>query len=189
MLVRSRSCSTYLAIAAVVVLAMAACSDPEATTVDAGSPQTPATTVSTSAVSTPASGPLTGAELVWLEGIAALHKAMDDVLQDSPTALTPTAMRSLAKQLAGCTSALDKLGPPTDRLRPVHDLAGQGCAEYEKGGKCFATAANLGVVVAGSDQEKKQTDAISCGFSTPGDGSKLLAEAEVKGFEVKENTR
>jgi hypothetical protein len=34
--------------------------------------------------------------------------------------------------------------------------------------------------------EAHQTDTINCGFAKPGDGSKLFAEAEVKGFEVKE---
>ncbi|GIF66903.1 hypothetical protein Ais01nite_49380 [Asanoa ishikariensis] len=181
MLLRSRCCPTYLAVAAVVVLAVTACDNPEATTGGAAPTTPPATTAGAPA----AAGPMTGAELVWLEGVAALHRSMDDVLSKSPTALSPAAMRTLAKQLGGCTSALDKLGPPTDRLRPVHELAGQGCAEYKKGGDCFTTAAGLGVVVAGSKEEKQQTDAITCGFSAPGEGSRLLAEAEGKGMEVK----
>jgi len=176
-----------LIIAAILLLALTACSG-QPTTDNGGSGQTTAATApSASAGGEPAAGPMTGAELVWLEGISALHKTMDSILQDSPSALTAEVMRSLAKQLAGCTPALDKLGPPTDRLRPVHDIAGQGCAQYEKGGKCFATAASLGIVVGGSAEEKKQTDAMSCGFSTPGEGSKFFAEAEGKGFDIKED--
>ena len=125
--------------------------------------------------------------MVWLEGISVLHKTMDGILQDSPSMLTPKALSSMAKQLSGCTPALNRLGPSTARLRPVRDLARQGCARYEEAGKCFATAASLGTVIQGSGDEKKQTDAMNCGFDRPGDGSKLFADAEVKGFEVKAN--
>ena len=181
---RSRS---GLVIAAVFVVALTACSGQETTTDNGGSGQS--TAANAPSTFEPSAGPMTGVELVWLEGVGALHKTMDNILQEAPSALTTAAMRSLADQLAGCTPALDKLGPPTDRLRPVHDLARQGCVRYEEGGKCFATAAGLGIVVKGSDKDRTQSDAISCGFSTPGDGSKLFAEARGKGFEIKEDAQ
>lgn len=148
----------------------------------------PATAATTAAATSAASGPMTENELVWLEGVAALHKTMDKIVQDSPSALTSVVMRSLADKFAGCTPSLDQLGQPTDRLRPVYDLAKQGCTEYEKAGECFATAASLGVVVKGSAEDKTQTAAINCGFASPGDGSRFFAEAEIKGFEVKNAT-
>jgi len=86
-------------------------------------------------------------------------------------------------------TALDRLSLPTDRLRPVYEVAKQGCAQYEKAGTCFATAARLGVVVAGSADEQKQRQAEDCGFAAPGDGSKLFADAEIKGFELSEAVR
>lgn len=42
----------------------------------------------------------------------------------------------------------------------VRDLARPGCARYEEGGKCFATAVSLGTVVQGSGDEKKQNAAV-----------------------------
>jgi hypothetical protein len=186
MLAHDRTRSS-LVIAAVLVLALTACSGQETTTDNGGSGRS--TAANAPSTHEPSAGPMTGVELVWLEGVGALHKTMDNILQDAPSALTTAAMSSLANQLAGCTPALDKLGPPTDRLRPVHDLARKGCARYEEGGKCFATAAGLGIVVKGSDKDRQQTDAISCGFSTPGDGSRLLAEAEGRGFEIKKDAQ
>jgi hypothetical protein len=146
----------------------------------------PASAVTTAIATSTTAGPLTGDELVWLEGMSALHKTMDKIVQDAPTALTSAVMHTLAQQLASCTAALDRLGSPSDRLRPVYDLGEQGCAQYEKAAQCFATAASLGVVIGGSADDKKQAAAIHCGFATPGDGSKLFADAEGKGFEIKD---
>ena len=43
-----------------------------------------------------------------------------------------------------------------------------------------------GIVAKGSAEEQKQTEAIQCGFASPRDGSGLFAQAECKGFEIKE---
>jgi hypothetical protein len=174
----------------VLALAMTACATRQPTAPAASTAPAVSTAPSTGQPAAgPVTGPMTGPELVWLEGIGALHKKMDDVVRDSPSALTSKSMRSLAGQLAGCTPALERLGPPTDRLRPVLDLARKGCAQYAKAGKCFDTAAGLGTVIQGSDDEKKQTASIDCGFAAPGDGSKFFAEAEVKGLEIKDEAR
>jgi hypothetical protein len=109
---------------------------------------------------------------------------MDKILSDAPTEITTDSMGPLGDQFAGCTAALDRLSLPTDRLRPVYELAKKGCAQYEKAGTCFTTAARLGVVIAGSADERKQRQAEDCAFAAPGDGSKLFADAETKGFEL-----
>ncbi len=131
------------------------------------------------------SGPLTGNELVWLEGIAALHKSMDDI----PSMITSSTMLSIAGKQSGCTRTLDGLGSVTDRLRPVADLAKQGCAQYEKSGQCFKTAGEIGAVVAGSAEEKKYNEASDCAFNSRGEASSLFAKAEMKGTEIKEAAR
>jgi hypothetical protein len=181
----TRPCrDTRLAVVAILALILTACGGQ--TTTSNPSTSTPASAATTAGATSTASGPMTGDELVWLEGISTQHKTMDKVLQDAPSALTSAAMRSLAQQFAGCTAALDRLGSPTDRLRPVYELAKLGCAQYEKAATCFATAASLGVVVGGSADDKKQREAIDCGFAAPGDGSKFFADAEGKGFEIKD---
>lgn len=180
-------------LATVLSLIITACSGPPSAKATAnGSPSAPASaaptasatpTASETASVTPiASGAMSADELRWLDGIAALHKTMDDV----PATLNSATMRTLADRLGGCTRALENLGSRTTRLQPVYRLSQQGCARYEKGSQCFATAASLGLVVAGSPEDRTQTDAITCGIASIGDGSKLLAEAEAKGFDVRD---
>jgi hypothetical protein len=129
---------------------------------------------------------MTGAELVWLEAISALHKKADKILHDSPSHLTPGALRTLAERLRGCTRELVRLGFPSRRLQPVYDLAKRGCAKYGEAAKCFDTAASVGIPVDGTAAERRFDEAIDCGFAAPGRGSGLLAEAEMKGIEIKE---
>ena len=76
--------------------------------------------------------------------------------------------------------------PPTARLQPVSKLAKRGCAQYDKAANCFATAASIGAPIAGTAEERRFNQAIDCGFQTPEKGSLLLAQAEGKGFEIKD---
>jgi hypothetical protein len=142
----------------------------------------------TAAATTTTAESLTGEELVWLEGIRKLHTKSDKVLTDAPSNMTPSAMGTLATKMRGCSRELARLGAPTQRLRPVHTLAKRGCAQYDKAATCFATAASIGIPIAGTAQERRFNQALDCGFAAPGKGSALLAEAEVKGFEIKETT-
>jgi hypothetical protein len=129
---------------------------------------------------------MTGNELLWLEAVGKLHTKMDKVLTDAPTNMTSSTMGTLSAQLRGCSRGLARLGAPSDRLQPVYKLAKQGCAQYDKAAKCFATAASIGAPLAGTAQERTFNQALDCGFAVPGMGSALLAEAEAKGFEIKE---
>jgi hypothetical protein len=129
---------------------------------------------------------MTGEELVWLEGIGKLHTNSDKVLTDAPSNMTSSALGTLATKMRGCGRELARLGAPTERLAPVYKLAKSGCAHYDKAAKCFATAASIGIPLAGTSQERRLNQAIECGFAAPGKGSALLAEAEAKGFEIKQ---
>jgi hypothetical protein len=179
----------HLSVVVVIALFVNGCSENAPSDNSRPTPATATTTAgATSAAADPMTGPMTGDELVWLEGISALHTTMDRVMVDAPSTVTSAKMRTLTVPYAGCTRALDRLGPPTDRLRPVYELAKQACAEYEKAATCFATAAKLGVI-EGSAEAKKQSDAMDCGFAAPGKGSGLFADAESMGFELKDATR
>jgi hypothetical protein len=118
--------------------------------------------------------------------IRKLHTKTDEVLTDAPSNMTPSAMGTLATKMRGCSRDLARPGAPTQRLQPVHRLAKGGCAQYDKAARCFATAASIGIPIAGTSQERRLNQAIECGFAAPGKGSALLAEAEAKGFEIKE---
>src|SRR6266511_1331717 len=135
---------------------------------------------------TSTAGPMTGKELVWLEAISKLHKKIDTVLVNSPSNLTSATMSKTANDLRGCSRELARLGLPTARLQPVYKLAQSGCAQYDKAADCFAAAAAIGIPVAGTAEERKFNQAVDCGFKTPEKGSPLLAQAEGKGFEIKE---
>lgn len=177
-----------LAVAALVVLLVVGCGGGQTETTTAASPpsSTSLATTTTAAATTTTAGSLTGQELAWLEGIGKLHKKTDKVLTEAPSNMTPSAMGTLATKMRGCSRELARLGDPTERLQPVQTLAKRGCAQYDKAARCFATAAGIGIPIAGTSQERRLNQALDCGFTAPGKGSALLAEAEAKGFEIKE---
>jgi hypothetical protein len=127
---------------------------------------------------------MTGAELLWLQAVEQLLPKMNDVFTDSPTEMTPAALRSLAKEVRGCSRELARLGSASARLQPVEELVRQACQEYDKGAKCFEDAARLGI--PSSSSEVRQLDQkINCGFAASGTGSKPLAEAQIKAQEIR----
>jgi hypothetical protein len=177
-----------LAVAAVVALLVAGCGggDPSTSTAASTPSSSSLATTTAAAATTTTAGALSGEELVWLEGIRKLHTKADKILTDAPSNMTPSAMGTLATKMRSCSRELARLGTPTQRLRPVYTLAKRGCAQYDKAATCFATAASIGIPIAGTVQERRLNQAIDCGFAAPGKGSALLAEAEIKGFEIKE---
>jgi hypothetical protein len=173
-----------LAVAAAGALLVVGCGGQSGTSTAASTPSSLATT--TTAATATTAGSLTGEELLWLEAIRKLHTKTDKVLTDAPSNMTSSALGTLSTKMRGCSRELARLGAPTERLQPVHKLARNGCAQYDKAAKCFATAASIGIPIAGTSQERRLNQAIECGFAAPGKGSALLAEAEAKGFEIKE---
>jgi hypothetical protein len=174
-----------IAVAAAGALLVVGCGGQSGTSTAASTPSSLATTT-TAAATTTTAGPLTGEELLWLEAIRKLHTKADKVLTDAPSNMTSSALGTLSTKMRGCSRELARLGAPTERLQPVHKMAKNGCAQYDKAARCFATAASIGIPIAGTSQERRLNQAIDCGFAAPGKGSALLAEAEAKGFEIKE---
>jgi hypothetical protein len=179
--------TAYLTVAVLCALLVSGCGGKTATSTAASTPSTttlaPATTA---AATTTTAGPMTGEELVWFEAISRLHKKIDTVLTNSPSNLTSATMRATANDLRGCTRELARLGPPTARLQPVYKLAKSGCAQHDKAANCFATAAANYPPIAGTAQDRRFEHALDRGFQTPEKGSLLLAQAEIKGSEIKE---
>ena len=172
----------------VVALLVSGCSGKATSTAPAANPAGSGGAAATApGPSATATGPMTGDELVWLEAMGTLPRKMGKVLIDSSSSLTPATLRSLAEGLRGCTRELTGLGSPTDRLRPVYDVAKQGCAKYDQAAKCFDTAARIGIPVMGTADERKFDKAIKCGFAVPEDGTRLLVEAETLGVTIKES--
>jgi hypothetical protein len=179
-----RRSAARLAILVLLVLLVSGCGGQSNDSTASGQ-STTSTTVAPTTTTVP---PMTTEELAWLKAVTTLHKKMDKALQENAT-LTRAKMTSYATTLRACSRELTRIGSPTDRLQPVHVLVKKACRTYDKGAKCWATAARVsmadGGVVAGSPQEPIQSRAIECGGAAIGNGSNLLADAEAKGEELK----
>jgi len=157
-----------------------------ATSQPTASPQPPTSSQTPSPTRT-GPGPMTAAELAWLAAVKKMHSDVDSVLRRERH-LTRTAMLSLSNTLGECRRVLRRIGPPTARLRPVLALVNKACAQFDKGAKCWVTAAHFydsGWVTAGSPEERRWNQAIDCGGAGYRDGSNLLGDAEVKGVQIK----
>jgi hypothetical protein len=171
-------------LAVLLVLLVAGCGG-QADESTAAGPSATSTTVAPTTTTVP---PLMAEELAWLKAVTTLHKRMDKALQENVT-LTREKMTSYATTLRACSRELTRIGSPSDRVQPVHAVVKKACRTYDKGAKCWATAASVsmadGGVVAGTPEEKIQSRAIECGGAAIGNGSNLLADAEAKGEELK----
>jgi hypothetical protein len=180
----SRS-AARLAVLVLLVLLVAGCGGQSKNASTASGQATTSTTVAPTTTTVP---PLMAEELAWLKAVTTLHKKMDKALQENVT-LTRAKMTSYATTLRACSRELTRIGSPTDRLQPVHVVVKKACRTYDKGAKCWATAARVsmadGGVVAGTPEEPIQSRAIECGGAAVGNGSNLLADAEAKGEELK----
>jgi hypothetical protein len=127
----------------------------------------------------------TSAEERWLDEIAAVRTEIDDAFLSSDPELTASgSMIELETALRTCSRELAATGPPTARLQPAYILVEQACQAYDKGAECFATAAEIGIPEADTAEDRIFTDALDCGFDAQGSGGELLADAEIKGFEI-----
>ena len=180
---RSRSAARR-AVLVLVVLLVGGCGG-QRNESTAGGQATTSTTVAPTTTTVP---PMTTEELAWLKAVTRLHKRMDKALQENVT-LTRAKMTSYANTLRTCSRELTRIGSPTDRLQPVYVVVQKACRTYDKGAKCWATAASVsmadGGVVAGTPEERIQSRAIECGGAAVGNGSNLLGDAEAKGEEIK----
>jgi hypothetical protein len=146
------------------------------------------TTASTVAPTTTTVPPMTAEELAWLKAVTRMHRRIDKVFQQSAT-LTRAKMTERANTLRACSRELAKIGSPSDRLQPVYVIVKKACRTFDKGAKCWATAASVsmldGGVIVGTPEERIQGRAIDCGGAAAGNGSNLLFDAESRGEEIK----
>jgi hypothetical protein len=173
-----------VAVAATVTLVVGACGGrpgtstvmPRPSTVPLAATSTLAPT--TTAATATASASLTGEERAWIRALTRLEEELFDVLLDAPSHLTTATMRSYADQLRGCRRGLARIGSPSERMQPAYRLARKACAQFDKGARCFADAASSGAPLAGSAQERRFDQALTCGFEATDSGLDLLIEAE-----------
>ena len=133
---------------------------------------------------------MTAAELAWLAAVKGMHAKIDAAFKADEIYMTRAKMRSLSAALGDCHRVLRRIGPSTARMRPVLGLVNKACAQFDKGAKCFLSAARVsdaaGGVEAGTPAERIQNQALPCGFAGQGDGSNTLISAEAKAEEIKQ---
>jgi len=183
----NRRSAARLAVLVLLVMLAGGCADEGTTSTGASQATTtaPTTTVAATTTTVP---PMTAEELAWLKAVTTLHKKIDKVTQQSAT-LTRAKMTSYASTLRACSRELARIGSPGDRLQSVHVIVKKACRTFDKGAKCWATAASVsmadGGVIVGTPEARTQERAIQCGGAAAGNGSNLLSDAESKGEEIK----
>ncbi|HEU4399969.1 MAG TPA: hypothetical protein VFU54_19285 [Actinomycetota bacterium] len=177
--------TSRLAVVVVGALLVAGCAG-KAADPTAAAPGTSTASTTTPAPTTTTVPPLTAEEDAWLEAFGKLRERAEKVVIDSPTNLTAAAMGALATRMRRCSRELARLGAPTAPLQPVYKLAKQGCAQSDKGAKCFATAAGIGDTITSFAEERKMTQSVECGIAAGARSVELLGRASVKGFEISE---
>lgn len=169
------------AVLVLLVLLVSGCAGQEDEPTAAGQ----ATTSTTVAPTTTTVPPLTAQELAWLKAFTRLRQRMERSLHQSGVVLTRAKMTSYANAVRACSRELARIGSPGERLQQVHGLVKKACRTYDKGAKCWATAARVsgadGSVIAGTPEERTQRRAIECGGAAVGNGTNLLIEAETVG--------
>jgi len=186
-----RHSAARLALGFLLVMLVGGCAGHSATSTAASPSGTTSTTAapSTTAPATTVPPTMTAEELVWLNAISKLHTTIDKPFNVGNLNMTRAKMVELGNAFRTCSRELARIGAPSDRLQPVYVIVQEACRIYDKGAKCFATAARVsdasGAVVAGSPEERTQKQAMDCGFAAQGDGGNRLADAEAKGQEIK----
>ena len=175
-----------IVLVAVVVFAVAAgCSGRSATPASTG----PAATTTSPPASPTVSGsrpePLSTAARGWLAAIPTYMDRLEKAFSQQNVRLTPMKLQEFANLMRGCRQALAR-GVPDPRLRPVQAMIVTACAEYEKGARCFATAARIGAIAAPTPAEDAAyKQAIDCGFAAQGKGLTSLVDAFNTGETIK----
>lgn len=135
-------------------------------------------------------GPMTKAELDWLAAVTKMHAKADAAFAAKRVVLTAAKMRSFSAALGECRRVLRAIGAPTARLGPVLTLVKKACALFDKGAKCYLTAAKVsdssGAVEAGTPAERIQSQALDCGLAGYNDGTNALSDAEAEGERLKQ---
>jgi len=103
--------------------------------------------------------------------------------------VTRAIMLEHSRELAAWSRQLRRLGAPTDRLQPAYTIVRKVIRTYDKGAKCFATAAGgvsaSGAVAASTPDIQIVAKAMDCAGAAHGNGTNLLYQADAEGDDLK----
>lgn len=181
-----------LAVPVLVVLLVGGCSGQTATSTAASATAASTTAASTATVAptTTTVPPLNAKELAWLKALSDVRTKVEKSFEAGGSGLVTRAMMVESSHNLGAWSRqLRRMGSPSDRLQPAYTLVRKVIRTYDKGAKCFATAARAvsasGAVVGGTPEERIAKEALDCGGAALGDGTNLLYKADAKGEDLK----
>jgi hypothetical protein len=183
----SRS-AARLAVPVLLALLVSGCADQPATSTAASTTAAPTTTVAPTTTTVP---PLDAKELAWLKALSGVRTKVEKSFEARGSGtVTRAIMMEASNRLAAWSRQLRRMGAPSDRrLQPVSTLVRKVIRTYDKGAKCFATAAGAvsasGAVVAGTPEERILSEALDCASAAEGNGTNLLYKADAKGKELK----
>jgi hypothetical protein len=148
------------------------------------------TTTTTAAPTTTTVPPLNAKELAWLKALSGVRTKVEKSFEATGSVrVTRAILVESSNRLAAWSRQLRRMGAPSDRLQPVYRLVRKVIRTYDKGAKCFATAARAvsasGAVVAGTPEERIANKAVDCAGAAEGNGANLLYKADAKGEELK----
>jgi hypothetical protein len=182
----SRS-AARLAVSVLLALLVGGCGGGSASPTAASTTAASTTTVAPTTTTVP---PLNAKELAWLKALSGVRTKVEKSFEVGGSGpVTRAMMVGSSNQLAAWSRQLRRMGAPSDRLQPVYTLVRKVIRTYDKGAKCFATAAGAvsasGSVVGGTPEERIAKEAFDCGAAAEGDGTNLLYKADAKGKELK----
>jgi hypothetical protein len=173
-----------LATLILLALLISGCGEDSASTTAA-----PATATTAAPTTTPIPR-LNAEELAWLKGISAVRTKVEHSLQAMGSGqVTRAIMLEHSRELAAWSRQLRRLGAPTDRLQPAYTIVRKVIRTYDKGAKCFATAAGgvsaSGAVAASTPDIQIVAKAMDCAGAAHGNGTNLLYQADAEGDDLK----
>jgi hypothetical protein len=122
-------------------------------------------------------------ERAWLNGVSAVRTNVEHSLQAMGSGpVTRAIMLEHSRELAAWSRQLRRLGAPTDRLQPAYSIVRKVIRTYDKGAKCFATAAGgvsaSGAVAASTLDAQVVAKAMDCAGAAHGNGTNLLYKGD-----------
>jgi hypothetical protein len=178
----SRS-AARLAVPVLLALLVIGCADQTATSTAAST-----TAASITTVALPTTPPL---DLAWLKALSGVRTKVEKSFEARGSGtVTRAIMAESSNKLAAWSRQLRRMGAPSDRrLQPAYTLVRRVIRTYDKGAKCYATAAGAvsasGAVVGGTPEERIFREALDCAGAAEGNGTSLLYKADAKGKELK----
>jgi hypothetical protein len=177
----SRRSATRLVVIVLLVVLADGCAGEDGTSTGAAQATTTSTTVAPTTTTVP---PMTAKERAWLKTIPRVSGKIEKAVGAKSITVTPDTMHSYANTLRSCRRELLRAGAPSDRLQPVYVLVKKGCAQLDKGARCFDSAATFNPIGPGTPEDRAQSRAIECGFEAAAKGLVPLAQADEDGSRI-----